>query len=186
MKKMKVLAMAFLSVFFLWGVTCCVNLPIAEQQPNWDFNGEETFEGSWTVSGYQEGGVKTLRYDGETVTIVKRGDVYYIDGPTWFFAETKFKLSRNILDQKRRLYMLWLEGTNIPDLDRLKTNWPALPVQVLSGAYGRVVFKGTLIMRKDNSIAANQNNFRIFYNKAGFHHVEEYPDFYQFTLIRKR
>jgi hypothetical protein len=137
---------------------------------------EPGFEGDWIVSDYQEGGNKTLKYEGDTVTITKRGDVYYIDGPTWFFAETKLKLDRNTL-----------AGTNIPDMERLKQNWPTAPDAALGSAYGRIVFKGTLKMLKDGRIAGAQDNWKItiFRDTGRLKSVKRYPKYTQFILTRK-
>jgi len=31
------------------------------------------------------------------LSIIKRGDVYYVSGPTWFFAEARFGIEKNAL-----------------------------------------------------------------------------------------
>jgi hypothetical protein len=136
------------------------------------------FTGDWIISNYEEGGTVTRKYDGDVVKISKQGDIFYIDGPTWFFSETRFALSGSKL-----------VGTNRPDYERLTENYPSLPESVLQQATGSVVYTGNLTMRQDGRILAEADNLKIYWvsnaSSKRFSHVERYAGWTKFTLTRK-
>lgn len=172
MKRMLLLAMAFSITVLLSSVICCTGkeLPITVAQL-------QQFGGEWIVSDFQEGDSKTRVFDGDTVTIVKRDGVYYLDGPDWFFAEARFKLYINIL-----------VGTIVPDVERLKTLGPNFPDSVLASACGKIVFNGTLTMLQDGRIVGEHDNWKIrcYTNLGILQSVQRYPGFYRFVLTRKK
>ena len=136
----------------------------------------DKFIGEWIVSEYQEGRNKTRAYDGETVSITKRGEVYFVSGPTWFFAEARFGIEKNALI-----------GSIMPDMARLERTWPGVSKSLLNQAHGKIVFKGKLTMLQDGRISAEQNNWEIFFyeNTDRFKNATEYPGFYRFVLTRR-
>jgi len=173
MKKLTLFTKAFSIVVLLLSVICCTAKEVSTQLQQENLK----FEGEWIVSDYQENGVKTYTYDGDTVRIIKNDGVYYVNGPTWFFPETRFKLDRNML-----------VGTNIPDIERLRENWPTTSNSALGSAYGKIIFSGTLTMLQDDRIVVTADNWQIFtYQNSGhFQSVKHFPGFYSFVLTRKR
>ena len=140
------------------------------------------FEGDWIISSYEEGGTKTLYYDGDVVKISKQRDIFYVDGPTWFFSETRFRLSGSKL-----------VGENRPDYKELRENLtsssvPESVVQQAAGS-GSMVYTGNLAMGQDGRILAEADNLKIYWVSnvfsKRFDHVERYPGWSKFTLTRK-
>ena len=178
MKKLSLLRMAFLSTILLMSVIGCATIPESPIVAAQLQQGVLSFEGEWTVSDWQVGGNKTYKYDGTTVKIVKRGDIYTMDGPDQFFAEARFKLDGTNL-----------KGLVVPDVETLRkiSKFPTqFPTPVLAIASGKIVYHQTLTMLEDGRVLGEEDNWEIFYRTPDlFDHVNRVPGHFKFVLKRK-
>ncbi len=141
-----------------------------------------SIEGNWIVSYAQKRGISTNEPVNVHVTINKKGNNYFLNGPDWFFEQASFSGNDKSFSAEIR-----------PGYDLLKSLFESFPDDVLHQADGYVVYRGNILLSEDGkTINIEHDNVSIEYSreqslfstKYKFISSENESGWYKFTLER--